>query len=298
VIEPAIEVVGLGKRYRRRWALQDCSLSIPRGKVAGIVGANGAGKSTLLQLIVGLLGPSAGSVRVLGDRAGDQPGLLARVGFLAQDAPLYARLRVKDHLTMGQHMNPGWDHAFALDRINALKLDLGQRAGSLSGGQRAQLALTVAVAKRPELLVLDEPVAGLDPLARREFLRTLMTVVNDHQVTVLLSSHLLSDIERVCDYVVILSEGRVQLVGDVDELLATHRVLSGPSTVDDLPNGVEVITSTRSERQTTAVVRFTGQIFDQSWSAQPLGLEELVLAYLGFDLDPDADTLDGPRSAR
>ena len=290
VNSPAVVTDGLGKRYGKRWALQDCSLNIPRRRVVGLVGANGAGKSTLLQLVVGLLGADTGSVEVLGESAGDRPELLGRVGFLAQDAPLYGGFTIADHLRMGAHMNSSWDGAFAAARIEGLKLDQGQRAGQLSGGQRAQLALTLAVAKRPELLVLDEPVAGLDPLARREFLRTLMSVVTESSVTVVLSSHLLADIERVCDHLIILAAARVQIAGDVDELLSTHRVMTGPRrALDEIPDGLDVISSAESDRQTVAVVRGSGATFDARWSSEQIGLEELVLAYMGYDLDPEPE---------
>lgn len=282
----AIEAVDLGKRYGRRWALQDCSLTIPAGRVVGLVGANGAGKTTLLHLVVGLLLPSAGKVSVLGGGAGDGPDQLARVGFLAQDAPMYATLTVGDHLRLGQELNRGWDDAAAWRRIDDLGLDASQRAGQLSGGQRAQLALTLAVAKRPELLILDEPVAGLDPLARREFLALLMASVAEHQLTVVLSSHLISDIERVCDHLVVLAESRVQLAGDLQELLAAHRILTGPRRdVDDLPADVDVIEASHTERQTTLVVRTSAPVIDPAWTVSELGLEDLVLAYLGRAAD-------------
>jgi ABC-2 type transport system ATP-binding protein len=169
-----VQAAGLGKRYRRRWGLREVTLDIPQGKVVGLAGPNGAGKTTLLHLATGLLAPTAGTISVLGEQPGGSPGQLARVGFVAQDAPVYPRLTVAGHLRMGGWLNPGWDAALAAARIGALGLDPGQRAGSLSGGQRAQLALTLALAKRPELLVLDEPIASLDPLARREFLASLM----------------------------------------------------------------------------------------------------------------------------
>jgi ABC-2 type transport system ATP-binding protein len=285
-VTDAIEAVDLGKRYGRRWALQDCSLTIPAGRVVGLVGANGAGKTTLLHLVVGLLLPSAGKVSVLGGGAGDGPDQLARVGFLAQDAPMYATLTVGDHLRLGQELNRGWDDAAAWRRIDDLGLDASQRAGQLSGGQRAQLALTLAVAKRPELLILDEPVAGLDPLARREFLALLMASVAEHQLTVVLSSHLISDIERVCDHLVVLAESRVQLAGDLQELLAAHRILTGPRRdVDDLPADVDVIEASHTERQTTLVVRTSAPVIDPAWTVSELGLEDLVLAYLGRAAD-------------
>jgi len=278
----SIDAVALGKRYRRRWALQDCTVAIPSGRVVGLVGANGAGKTTLMHLIVGLLRPSAGAVTVLGGRPGEGPSQLARVGFLAQDAPLYGTLSVGDHLRLGHHLNPGWNETAASSRIERLGFDLRQRAGQLSGGQRAQLALTLAVAKRPELLLLDEPVAGLDPLARREFLQGLMESVAEHHLTVVLSSHLLGDVERVCDYLIVLAAGRVQLTGDVNELLATHRVLVGARRDEGtLPPGIEVIEEAHTERQSTLVVRTQTPIIDPAWTVTELGLEDLVLAYLG-----------------
>src|SRR3954453_13692214 len=182
-------------RYGRRWALRDCTLEIPDGAVVGLVGANGAGKSTLLHLAVGLLEPSEGSLDVLGGRPGADSPQLAKVGFVAQDAPVYGWLSVADHLSLGAHMNPGWDTAMATERISRLGLDLAQRAGKLSGGQRSQLALTLAIGKRPDLLVLDEPVASLDPLARRTFLADVMELMAARQPTIVLSSHLLPDVE-------------------------------------------------------------------------------------------------------
>ena len=277
----AIETEGLGKRYGRRWALTGCSLSIPAGRVVGLVGPNGAGKTTLLHLAVGLLEPSVGSVAVLGDRPGSGPATLARFGFLAQDSPTYARLSVAKHLRMGQWLNPGWDAAFATRRVEDLGLDLRQRAGTLSGGQRAQLALTLAVAKRPELLLLDEPVASLDPLARREFLQTLMEVVATHGVSVVLSSHLIADLERVCDYLIVLVAGRVALTGDVDELLASHHRLTGPRRdIATLPTDQSVIEASHADKQTTVIVRTERPILDPTWTVTRLTLDDLVLAYM------------------
>ena len=272
----------LGKRYGRRWALSECDLEIPAGHVVGLVGPNGAGKTTLLQLAVGLLTPTAGSIAVLGHAPSDDPAQLARIGFVAQDTPTYARLSVADHLAMGAHMNPGWDAAVARDRIEDLDLDPKQKAGTLSGGQRAQLALTLAVAKRPELLLLDEPVASLDPLARREFLQSLMEVVAEHGVSVVLSSHLVADLERVCDYLIVLVSSRVQVAGEVDELLATHHRLTGPRhDVGALPRDQHVIVESHTDRQSTLVVRAESPILDSSWTVEDLDLEDLVLAYMG-----------------
>jgi ABC-2 type transport system ATP-binding protein len=281
-VSAVIEVAGLGKRYGRKWALTDCTLEIPAGHVVGLVGPNGAGKSTLLNLAVGLLSPTAGTIEVLGEVPANSPEELGRVGFVAQDTPTYSGLSVADHLRLGAHLNPKWDHQVADDRIEQLDLDLRQKAGDLSGGQRAQLALTLAVAKRPELLILDEPVASLDPLARREFLQILMETVAEHGVSVVLSSHLVADLERVCDYLVVLVASRVQIAGPVDELLASHRRLIGatrdPAT---LPANQEVIEASHTERQTTMLIRTDDPVHDPGWTVEEVGLEDLVLAYMG-----------------
>jgi ABC-2 type transport system ATP-binding protein len=229
---PAIRAVGLGRQYRGRWALADCTLDIPAGRVVGLVGPNGAGKSTLLNLVMGLLTPSAGTVEVLGGRPGAGPRELAQVGFVAQDAPVYAHLTVADHLRFGAHLNPRWDDAYARRRVEQLGLDPKAQTGRLSGGQRAQLALTLAVAKRGELLVLDEPAASLDPLARRELLESLAEAVGERAMSVVLSSHLVSDLAHVCDHLVVLNAGRVQLDGGMSALLAEHRVVTGNKDAD------------------------------------------------------------------
>jgi ABC-2 type transport system ATP-binding protein len=276
-----VQAAGLGKRYRRKWALSDCTVQIPSGRVVGLVGPNGAGKSTLLNLAVGLLAPTTGSIDVLGGRPAGGPVELARVGFVAQDTPTYSALSVADHLRLGAHLNPGWDRQLATERIEWLGLDPAQRAGKLSGGQRAQLALTLAVAKRPELLILDEPVASLDPLARREFLQSLMEIVADQGVSVVMSSHLVADLNRVCDHLIILVDSRVRLAGDVDELLATHHLLIGPRRdLATLPENQQVISASHTDRQTTALIRTDAPILDPSWTVEPVDLEELVLAYL------------------
>ena len=202
---------GLGKRYRRRWALTDCTLDIPAGHVTGLVGPNGAGKTTLLNLAAGLLAPTTGTIEVCGGRPAAGPEQLAKVGYVAQDTPTYPGLSVRDHLELGARLNPRWDAALARDRVDRLGLDPAQKAGRLSGGQRAQLALTLGLAKRPELLLLDEPVASLDPLARREFLQGLMEAVAEHGFSVVLSSHLVADLERVCDHLLVLVDSRVRV---------------------------------------------------------------------------------------
>lgn len=276
-----VETAGVGKRYRGLWALTDCTLSIPAGHVVGLVGPNGAGKSTLLNLAAGMLAPTAGTIEVLGGQPAAGPAQLARVGYLAQGAPVYAGLSVADHLKLGRRMNPGWDEALASSRIGRLDLDSRQKARTLSGGQRAQLALTLAVAKRPELLILDEPVASLDPLARREFLQDLMGAVAEQGLSVVLSSHLISDLERVCDYLIVLVASRVLVAGSVEDLLATHRLLSGPRRDPrTLPTGQQVISASHTERQTTLLVRGSDAVPDPAWTAVDVGLEDLVLAYM------------------
>jgi len=273
---------GLGKNYGRRPALTDCTLDIPAGHVVGLVGPNGAGKSTLLNLAVGMLAPTTGTIEVLGGQPGAGPQQLAKVGFVAQDTPTYGALSIDDHLRLGAHLNPGWDDTLARARIQSLGLDPKQKARKLSGGQRAQLALTLGVAKRPQLLILDEPVASLDPLARREFLQDLMQSVAEHQFSVVLSSHLVSDLERVCDHLIVLVASRVQLADDLDTILTTHHRLTGPRRDPrDLPADQHVIDASHTERQSTLIVRTDQPIHDPAWSVAQLTLEDIVLAYMG-----------------
>jgi ABC-2 type transport system ATP-binding protein len=282
-----LETSGLGKRYRQRWALRDCTLSIPAGHVTGLVGPNGAGKTTLLNLAVGLLQPTTGSVAVVGGAPASSSAQLAKVGFVAQDTPTYAGLSVADHLRLGAHMNPAWDADLAKRRITQLGLDPQQKAGKLSGGQRAQLALTLAIAKRPDVLILDEPIASLDPLARREFLQILMEVTAEQELSVVMSSHLVSDLERVCDYLIVLVASRVQVAGEVEDLLATHRQITGPRTdLSGLPADWEVISASNTDRQSTLLVRTASPVTDPAWTADPIGLEDMVLSYMSRAVRP------------
>src|SRR6202035_1832184 len=224
-----IESSGLGKRYGDTWALRDCTLAIPDGHVAALVGPNGAGKTTLLNLTVGLAAQTAGSVTVLdGVRPGSAEALDG-IAFVAQDTPLYKNLSVADLIHITRNLNRRFDDRYAKARLDQLGIPLGRKAGKLSGGQQAQLALTLALARRPQLLVLDEPMAMLDPLARHDFMATVMTAIADDGVSVLLSSHVLAELERVADFLVLLSGGSVQVAGEVDDLLAHHRVLTGPA---------------------------------------------------------------------
>jgi len=278
---PVLQATGLTKRYGRRPALSDCTLSIPAGHVVGLVGPNGAGKTTLLQIAVGMLPPTSGTIEVLGGQPASGAAQLARIGFVAQETPTYAGLSVADHLRFGAHTNPGWDQQLADDRIAKLGLDPSQKAGKLSGGQRAQLALTLAIAKRPDLLILDEPVSSLDPLARREFLQSLMAFIADHGASVILSSHLVSDLERVCDYLIVLVASRVRIDGEVDDLLATHHRVTGASRdLDSLLPHVETIEESHTDRQSTLIVRSSTPIDDPAWTVEELTLEDLVLAYM------------------
>jgi ABC-2 type transport system ATP-binding protein len=290
-VTAVLRTQGLGKRYGRRWALTDCSLDIPAGHVVGLVGPNGAGKTTLLNLATGQLAPTAGSITVLGGRPGSGPEQLAKVGFVAQGTPTYDGLSVADHLRLGARLNPGWDDALAHQRVRRLGLDPRQRAGRMSGGQRAQLALTLGLAKRPELLILDEPVASLDPLARREFLQGLMEAVADHELSVVLSSHLVSDLERVCDYLVVLVGSRVRAAAGVEDLLATHHRLTGPRRDPSrLPADQHVVCASHTDRQSTLIVRSDAPIHDPAWTVSQLSLEDLVIAYMHQAADADRTT--------
>jgi ABC-2 type transport system ATP-binding protein len=224
-----IETHSLAKFYGSTRALHDCTLAIPAGHVVALVGPNGAGKSTLLNLAVGLTAPSAGEVAVLGGLRAGSAAALDGIAFVAQDTPLFKNLSAADLIHMTRNLNLRFDQGYAEHRLGELGIPLQQKAGKMSGGQQAQLALTLALARRPRLLVLDEPMAMLDPLARHDFMATVMTAVADDGVSVVLSSHVLAELERVADYLVLVSHGSVQVAGEVDELLATHRVLTGPA---------------------------------------------------------------------
>ena len=281
---PAVETNGLGKKYRRTWALQDCSFSLPQGRVAALVGPNGAGKSTLLRLLAGVSVPTTGALSVLGRSPRIQTvDALSRTAYLDQDRPLYKDFRVGEMLRFGRKLNPRWDDARARRHLDELRISLSSRIEKLSGGQRAQVAVALCLAKRPELLLLDEPVAALDPLARDELMHILLESVTDDATTVLLSSHAVSDLATVCDYVIILSSSRVRFAGELDDVLASHRLLVGPAnTVPTLDYAV-VISSVITGRQTTMLVRSDRLIVDPAWKVIEPTLEEIVLAYLRED---------------
>ena len=275
----AVATDRLGKSYGARWALRHCDLAVPEGRVIALVGPNGAGKTTLLRLAAGLTTPSQGSIALFGEPSSPQSAqALTRSAFVAQDHPLYRRFRVADLLHLGRSLNHRWDQTMAEQRLADHDISLRRRAGHLSGGQQAQVALVLALAKRPRLLILDEPVASLDPLARRDFMQALMAIVADGGLTVLLSSHNVAELERVCDYLIVIANGRVQLAGDIEDLLEDHRLLVGPGV--DLSLGGSLIHADRSDRHTQVIARTGSAVPMPGWQSHPVGLEELVLAYL------------------
>jgi ABC-2 type transport system ATP-binding protein len=277
---PTIQTTGLGKRYGQVWALQDCSVSVPRGHVSALVGPNGAGKTTLLKILAGLSAPSTGQASVLGRAPGQNGEFLDSIGYLAQEVPLYKRLSARA-------------------RLAALRIPADRPVATLSGGQRAQVGLSLALAKRPEILLLDEPVASLDPLARREFLASLTEAAADGDLSVIVSSHLLHDLERVCDHLILLAASRTQLCGGIDDVLAAHRALVGPRRdITDAGRGLTVIKSTQTTRQTRLLVRLDGPVVDPSWAVTEVGLEDIVLAYMGEDSTPAAHALTATGPAR
>ena len=287
-----VETSGLGKRYGSTWALRECTLAIPAGHVAALVGPNGAGKTTLLNLAVGLTVPTAGAVAVLGGRPAGSMAALDGIAFVAQDTPLYKNLSAADMLHLTRNLNRRFDQPYAETRLGELGIPLNRRSGKLSGGQQAQLALTLALARRPRLLVLDEPVAMLDPVARHDFMASVLTAAAADGVSVVLSSHVLAELERVAGYLILLSRGRVQVAGQVEDLLATHRLLTGPAAEAGRYAGRPVVHARRVEAQARLLVRATaGDPVPPGWQAHPVGLEELALAYLR---EPGAAALPGP----
>ena len=287
-----VEASGLGKRYGRTWALRECTLAIPVGYVAALVGPNGAGKTTLLNLAVGLTVPTAGGVTVLGGRPAGSMAALDGIAFVAQDTPLYRNLSAADLLHLTRNLNRHFDQYYAETRLGELGIPLNRKAGRLSGGQQAQLALTLALARRPQLLLLDEPVAMLDPIARHDFMATVLTAMADDGVSIVLSSHVLAELERVADYLILLSRGRVQVAGEVEEVLASHRLLTGPAAEAGRHAGRPFVHLRRGEAQAHLLVRTTAEDpVPRGWESHPVGLEELALAYLR---ESSASALPGP----
>jgi ABC-2 type transport system ATP-binding protein len=278
-----IESAGLGKRYGRTWALRDCTLAIPGGHVVALVGPNGAGKTTLLSMAVGLTTPTAGVVTVLGGDPAGSPDALDRIAFVAQDAPLYKNLPAADMLHLARNLNRRWDQQYAQSRLADLGIPLGRKVGKLSGGQQAQLALTIALARRPDLLVLDEPLAMLDPVARDDFMASVLSAVAADGVSVVLSSHVLAELERMADYLIVLSHGQVQVAGEVEDLLARHRMLTAPAAeVGDPAGRMHVVQRRLAGQQSQLLIRTAtpAEPAPAGWQSRGVALEELVLAYL------------------
>jgi|SRR5579859_4759760 len=277
-----LEARGLGMRYGRRWALQDLTLDVPGGRIVALVGPNGAGKTTFLQLAMGFAEPSAGTVVSFGlSPRRDAAAFLPKVGYAAQEPPLFRRFSVHELLKMGAHLNRRWDAPLAASRLRRLGIGLDLSVASLSGGMRAQVALVLALAKMPDLLLLDEPMASLDPLARHEFMRLLMAASAEQGLTVVLSSHIIGDLRATCDYLVVITRGRTQLVGDMDELVGTHQRLVGPvESIDAVDHVHEIVQVERSERQASLLVRMRGPLLDPRWESYPVDLDQIVLAYL------------------
>ena len=292
----AIETRSLSKRYGRTWALDGCTLAIPAGRVVALVGPNGAGKTTLLHLAVGLTAPTGGAITVLGGALPGSEPALERIGFVAQDTPLYKNLSVADTLRLVANLSATWDEASARAHLARLEIPLDRKVGHLSGGQQAQVSLAVALGRHPELLVLDEPVARLDPLARHDFMAILMAAVAEEGISVLFSSHVVAELERVCDYLVVLNHGKVQVAGDVEGLLDSHRILTGPTAEASLAAAsLAVVQAQQGDRQTSLLARTSQELIPpEGWAIGPTNLEELVLAYLRSG---SVSALPGPRSS-
>jgi ABC-2 type transport system ATP-binding protein len=284
----AITTVDLGKQFSSRrgkkWALAGCTFELPAGRICGLVGSNGAGKTTLLRMLAGLAKPTAGSVRIFGRQPADDRDFLRSIGFLAQEVPLYRRWSAEDHLAMGSHLNDAWDDESTRERLRSLDIPLDQQVGTLSGGQRAQVALAMALGKRPQVLLLDEPFAALDPLARRDFLSVLVSAVAEGDLTVVLSSHLVADLERICDHLVLVDRGELQLAAEIDDIIASHHMLTAPRReLGVLGREHTVLRVETTARETRVWARLDGPLNDPGWQVEPLGLEDVVLAYMGRD---------------
>ncbi|MFC1402584.1 MULTISPECIES: ABC transporter ATP-binding protein [Streptacidiphilus] len=279
----AIAAYGIGKKYRRGWALRDCSFRLPAGRICGLVGPNGAGKTTLLGIAGNLLEPTTGTLRVFGE-APESEGANRRTAFLAQEKPLFRRFTVEETLRLGRELNPGWDQRAAEDIVRAGNVPMAARIGTLSGGQRTRVAFALAFGKRPDLLILDEPMSDLDPLVRHEMMGTLLAEATEHGTTVLMSTHMLSELENVCDYLVVIAEGGLRLAGEVDDLLESHALLTGAHVDGQLPANLAhhtVVETRTSGRQFTALVRPGPDGLDGgAWQAETPNLEELLLGYL------------------
>ncbi len=293
-----IETVGLGKNYGRTWALRDCTFAMPEGHLAALVGPNGAGKTTLLHLLVGLT--TAGTATVLGGLPVGSRVAMDGIAFVAQDAPVYTNLTATNMIRLARNLNRSFDPAYARARLGELDIPLDRKAAKLSGGQRAQLALTLALARRPRLLILDEPLAALDPLARHDFMGTVLAAVSEDGVSVLMSSHVLAELQRVADFLVLLTKGQVRVADTVEDLVNTHRVLTGPAdSADRVTRKLDVVQDQRGEAQAHLLVKAHGpqDPVPPGWEAHPAGMEELVLAYLRSAGETEPTPLPGKPTA-
>jgi ABC-2 type transport system ATP-binding protein len=290
--DPALEAHGLGMRYRRGWALRDCTFRVPVGRICGLVGPNGAGKTTLLNIAAHVLKPTQGSLSLFGEAPGSvESG--QRTAFLAQEKPLFRRFTVAETLRLGRELNPGWDQRAAEDIVRAGNVPFDAKIGTLSGGQRTRVAVALAFGKRPDLLLLDEPMADLDPVVRHELMGTLLAEAGERGTTVVMSTHVLAELENVCDFLLVVSGGAVRLAGDVDELMTMHTVVTGVKEGEGLPDflGYHTLVEARtSGRQFTALIRPEGPVTGP-WEAAAPSMEELLLAYLR---SPDVPTLITP----
>jgi ABC-2 type transport system ATP-binding protein len=280
--QTAIKTSNLGKKYRKFWALADCNITVPSGSVTALVGSNGAGKTTLLKLLVGLNAASGGSAEVLSKPPSQNADYLEDVGYLAQEIPLYESFNAKEHIKMGEKLNQKWDSELAISRLKELDIPLDRPVSKLSGGQRAQVGLALALAKKPKLLLLDEPVAALDPLARADFLSSLAQAVADAngELTVVMSSHLLSDLERICDHVILLATGKTQLCESIEDAVESHKLLTGKQRPVTGQEEFTVIKETHTERETKLLVHTPGKIRDPHWHVSDVDIEEIILAYM------------------
>jgi ABC-2 type transport system ATP-binding protein len=279
----AIKTSNLGKKYHKFWALEDCNIDVPRGSVTALVGSNGAGKTTLLKLLVGLSSSSKGNAEVLNKSPSQNTDYLENIGYLAQEIPLYEGFNAGEHIKMGEKLNQKWDSGLAISRLEELDIPLDRPVSKLSGGQRAQVGLALALAKKPKLLLLDEPVAALDPLARADFLSSLAQAVAeaDGDLTVVMSSHLLSDLERICDHVILLATGKTQLCESIDEAVESHKLLTGKQRQITGKEDFIVINESHTERETKLLVRTTDKVKDSHWHVSDVDIEEVILAYMG-----------------
>jgi ABC-2 type transport system ATP-binding protein len=293
-IVAAIETSGLSKRYRRTWALSEVDLTVHAGGITALVGPNGAGKSTLLKLCVGFERPTAGSLRIWGlDPTRDRAGAVGSVGYVPQDPSLYRELTVEEHLQFAASLRPRFDAEHARNRLRQLQIPLAAPATDLSGGQQAQVSLAIALGTRAPVLLLDEPLANLDPLARREFLTVLGEAVRTDGVTAVLASHVVAEVEPVCDRLLVLGLGRVLYHETVADALASHWVASevgsaGGPVVALFPDRVGTL---------HALLRAASPDDGAEPPGRPASMEEIVMGYLASGRLPLADITAASTSA-